>query len=145
MRATITNSSTVHHSDHRSMGRAIVYVESPLDKIADGWFNTYKIFNLPFKCKTWNKIKNLSYKVHIKALKDLFPEAESIKFSSKAGCRCGCSPGYILKYPSNVYGKDYWVDVEVTEAERNDFASTVNGLRYQLDLKRELASQASLV
>lgn len=36
--------------------------------------------------------------------------AESVSFSAKAGCSCGCSPGWIVK---GDWGRDVFVDAQV--------------------------------
>jgi len=71
-------------------------------------------------------------------LKKLFPEALEIKFSAKAGCNCGCSPGYIMKHEPNQWGKNFWVTVEASDVELNMVWSSINCLRFQLELKKEI-------
>jgi len=36
------------------------------------------------------------------------PNDIKVKWSQKAGCHCGCSPGFIL---DNYFGKDIYVDI----------------------------------
>lgn len=99
------------------------FVKSDATKIADTFFHENKIYNLNFKCKTWNKIKRLVDKLNIEALKIIFPEECTIRFSHKTGCSCGCSPGYRVRnvtsrnfayYNNNVY---VTVKVDTTKFE----------------------------
>ena len=85
MKATITHTSS--SNPHKSSGRSIVYVESPLNKVADEFAYKHGIFGLPFKCKTWDKVCRQVNKTHVVELKKLFPEALDIKFSAKAARR----------------------------------------------------------
>ena len=37
----------------------------------------------------------------------------SYKWSQKAGCPCGCSPGFIIDcFDKNIYKKDVYIDIE---------------------------------
>ena len=136
MKATITQSS-----QRNKIGNSIVYVESFLDKVVDAWFDKNQIYNLPFKSKTWGKVKALASKVNSKALRELFPDAVSIKFSSKAGCNCGCSQGYIVKHEPNTYGRNFWVDVFVTPEEVEELSRLVNSEKFEAELKAEIARE----
>jgi hypothetical protein len=98
MKATISQTREVNRTGRSKMGRSIIYVESPLYKVADKFASDHNVFGLPFKSKTWGKVCQQVTKTHIVELKKLFPEALEIKFSQTAGCRCGCSPGYIMKH-----------------------------------------------
>ena len=135
MKAIVTQSNPRNNK----IGNSIVYVESKLDKVVDAWYDKHEIYNLPFKCKTWGKVKTLASKEHTKALKELFPDAHSIKFSSKAGCRCGCSPGYIVKHEPNTYGRNFWVDMLVTPEEVTALSEVVNSEKFEATLKNEIA------
>lgn len=42
---------------------------------------------------------------------------ESVSWSQKAGCRCGCSPGFKIK---GAYGNDYWIKVTGTPVVEPD-------------------------
>jgi len=58
------------------------------------------------------KTKRIAYKALRQVMKDLNPNAEpvslkQIAFSRKAGCSCGCSPGFIVK------GLTCWTDLYV--------------------------------
>lgn len=138
MKATITQTRKPHRSDRRSAGRSIIYVESPLDNVADRWFEGNKIRELSFKCKTWSKVSRMTTKPTAVALKELFPEALSITFSSKAGCKCGCSPGYIMKHPANQYGNNFWVKVEASDSEIETFAKSINTNQIIKALEKEI-------
>ena len=142
MKATIRMSEGSHHSNRRPAGRSIVYIESPLDRVADRWFNAKRIGNLSFKCKTWSKVSRMATRAALSSLKELFPEALKLTFSAKAGCRCGCSPGYIMKHPSNQYGKTFWVDLEASESEIELFATSINCARLTHELEEEIKANS---
>jgi hypothetical protein len=126
----------------RNAGRSIIYIESPLDKVADRWFTANEIMCVPFKCKTWKKISRMATKTTLASLKELFPEALRITFSAKAGCRCGCSPGYIMKHPANQFGRTFWVDIEASESEIERFATSINCARLVHELKEEIEANS---
>jgi hypothetical protein len=134
MKATITQS----HPRNSKPGHSVVYIESPLDQVANKFASKHGVYNLPFKCKTWSKICKEVSKTTSQTLKQLFEEALSIKFSSKAGCSCGCSPGYILKHEPNQYGRDFWVSLEASEQEIDAFSSLINSRRFETELQAEV-------
>lgn len=139
MKATITQT----RNPDRLTSKNVVYVESPLDRIVDRWFTSNDIMNLMFKCKTWDKVKRIATKAHISALQELFPDATSIRYSRKAGCRCGCSPGYLVKMSGAHYsnGKDHWVDIEATPDEIAAVERQVNLEKHRRDLMAEMLTQ----
>jgi len=49
-------------------------------------------------------------------LQELGIDYESIQWSQKAGCFCGCSPGFILK---GHLGKTIWMDIEESPLTTN--------------------------
>jgi hypothetical protein len=136
MKATLTK--TAHISSRRSRpGRSIAYVNSPLDQVADEFATEYEIWDLPFKSKTWTSICNEVSKITAGVLKQLFAGATSIKFSYKAGCSCGCSPGYIVKYDSYRDGLNHWVDIEASAEELAELRASLFSLRRISALRKE--------
>jgi hypothetical protein len=124
MKATISSSK-----DTPSKRFSIIYIESPLNNVADKFAMEHNIYHAPFKSKTWSKVCQLTSKQHVKALKELFPESSTIRFSAKAGCRCGCSPGYVMKYDHpNQFGRVFWVDIEPTETEVTELKNKLGKL-----------------
>jgi len=138
MKVTITTTREVNQSGRSKMGRSLIYIKSPLDDLADKFACNYGVYGLKFKSKTWDKVCRQVNKTHIVELKKLFPEALEIKFSRTAACKCGCSPSYIMKHEPNQWGKNFWVDIEVTEVESKLVWSSINCLRFQLELKKEI-------
>lgn len=138
MKVTITTTREVNRTGRSKMGRSLIYVKSPLDDLADKFACNYGVYGLPFKSKTWDKVCRQVTKIHVVELKKLFPEALEIKFSRTAGCRCGCSPGYIMKHEPNQWGKNFWVDIEASEVENKLVWNSINCLRFQLELKKEI-------
>lgn len=139
MKATLTKTAPVQNSRRQKPGRSIVYIESPFDTIADEFASEHKVWNLPFKSKTWSAVCREATKINAKALKELFPEAVSIKFSAKAGCTCGCSQGYIVKTNSTLPGQNHWVTVEASRVEQDVFRAGIFSLRRARDLEGEIA------
>jgi hypothetical protein len=142
MKAIVTQTRNISSAQRRKSGRNLVYIESPFDKVADNFAAQHSIFGLQFKCKTWSKVCRLATKAATKALKELFPNALSIRFSAKAGCNCGCSPGYIVKEKTNEYGKNHWVTIEATEEEVSSFKEQINSTRIVSELQAEIAAAA---
>ena len=134
--------ASINDSEKRGkFGRAIVYLQkSPLDKVADEWFTKNDISRLNFKCKTWDKVCRIVNKAQADLLKELFSEGvKSITYSRKAGCGCGCSPGFVVKYDNNnVSGRWFWVDLEATEEELNVYRNKVNSDSISKSLALEL-------
>jgi hypothetical protein len=139
MKATLTKTAPVQNSRRQKPGRNIVYIESPFDTIADEFASKHNVWNLPFKSKTWSKICSEATKINAKALKEIFPEAVSIKFSAKAGCACGCSQGYIVKTNSTLLGQNHWVTIEASQVEQDVFRAGILSLRRAVDLQEEIA------
>ena len=80
------------------------------------------IYSLPYKSKTWSALCREVSKITSKLLRDqIFVGATSVTFSAKAGCTCGCSPGYIVKKDDYALGQNHWVDIELTEEELSAF------------------------
>lgn len=142
MKATLTQTAPVQNSRRQKLGRNIVYVSSPFDDIADEFATKNGIWNLPFKCKTWTGVCREATKINANALKKLFPEAVSIKFSRKAGCNCNCSPGYIVNINSDLPGTNNWVTIEATQVEQDVFRASIFSLRREVELKEEIAENA---
>lgn len=106
----VTNLRVRKYPDKYIAG-ARVYVSSEITDVVDNFFFENEICSLKFKCRTWNALKKKATGMNIEALKTIFGEKASIKYSSKAGCSCGCSPGYVVKgdIPRQYYNSDVWV------------------------------------
>ena len=100
-----------------------VYSNSNLSDRLDKWF-TDNIFMLDFKCKTWNKLRNIVTKIESKSILeglDMTSNKDaSVKYSRKAGCSCGCSPGYVIKNEYRYSNRNLHVNMEydITEFEK---------------------------
>lgn len=68
--------------------------------------------NLLSKTKFIKKIKNEIIPIFFE--ENGIPLETKIKWSNKAGCGCGCSPGFII---SNRYNIEYFVSVELDEKD----------------------------
>lgn len=103
---------------HLSTGR--IYIgKSTLSDRLDKWFMDNKIFMLNFKCKTWNKMIRYVTKIESESIKKALNlnSNATVTYSRKAGCSCGCSPGYIVK--NDCFNKKIWINFEydITEFE----------------------------
>lgn len=117
---------------------SVVYVESPINKVADEFAVEHGIYELRFKSVVWTKICRMTNKLNAQALKQLFPEALTIRFSHKAGCGCGCSPGFLLKCKDDLHqGKNFWVNIEATEEEVAAFKAQLSSLKLAENLEKE--------
>ncbi len=87
---------TVDYKDRK----AVVYVErTAVDDILTKWYHNHNIQALPVKCNAWNwlmKQRNSVLATRIHTLLKLDKDCQ-VKFSYKAGCSCGCSPGFTIK------------------------------------------------
>lgn len=112
----------IESKQHRSAshgGRYIsdgfnVFTSSNLSDTIDEFFTKNKIYSLPFKCRTWTKLKNFVSKVEETALKNEFSLEESavVKYSHKAGCSCGCSPGFRVRKTETFRNHDVFVKLD---------------------------------
>ena len=143
MKATLTKTTPVQNSRRAKPGRSLVYVNSPFDDIVDEFGSRNKIWNLDFKSKTWSAVCREATKYNIKALKTIFPEAVSIKFSAKAGCSCGCSPGYIVQTNSTSLGTNNWVTIEATRTILDMFRASIFSTRREFELREEIEKHQS--
>ena len=137
LKATLTKSSPISSDFRKRPGRSIVYVNSVLDKAADEFGTKYDVWNLPFKSKTWSSVCRVINKATAELLRQLFPDAVSIKFSAKAGCSCGCSPGYIVKKNDYVVGSNHWVDIEASQEEYDEFLTQVFSHKHRTGIQKE--------
>jgi len=91
-----------------------VFTSSNLSDTIDKFFTENKIYSLPFKCRTWTKLKNFVSKVEEAALKNGFSLESSavVKYSHKTGCSCGCSPGFRVRKTANFHNHDVFVKLD---------------------------------
>lgn len=134
MNATITSSQL--RSPYK-YGSSIVYVDCTITTLIDKeFFVKHKIYNLEFKCNTWNAVKKFATNYTTRALQSLFPN-DTIKFSAKAGCSCGCSPGYRVTHSNPILtGRDIWVDVNYDDSILNEVR--VELARFENKLEKEI-------
>lgn len=140
MKATLTKTGNIRDARRAQPGRSIVYVNSPLDQVAEDFATQYEVWQLPFKSRTWSSVCNEVSKITAEVLKELFAGAVSIKFSQKAGCSCNCSPGYIVKYDSYREGLNHWVNIEASEDELKELRASLFSLRRISNLRKEKES-----
>jgi hypothetical protein len=95
--------------------------EDPISK-----FYNDKIWKLKFKSKAWAWLTKQRSKLVIDALqRDVFGSdgAAKIQFNAKAGCSCGCSPGFIVDLTDKVAAQyrraNVWVNIDIDKPELN--------------------------
>lgn len=113
-----------------------VFVESNLTRYIDKYFfDKHEIMGLDFKCRSWSKLQRKIDKIVIAELKAIFGENCNIAFSAKAGCKCGCSPGYKVRGINHPEYNNRAVFVTVD----NDIEETKKAvIAAELDLAKEL-------
>ena len=141
MNAIITKTSS---RDRYCPGKSVAYVECNLTKLIDKeFFDKHKIYSLNFKCKTWQQLGRLVNKKVISKIQNLFGTDE-IKYSAKAGCNCGCSPGYKITHAAQyVNGQTFWLDVNHSDEELEEMRSTL--ALYHAKLQLEIANNTEVI
>jgi hypothetical protein len=132
-----------------------VYTERDVPADAStAWFDANGIRTLKFKCKAWDAVRRMSTKITIEELVPaiatrfkLKPEQFELRFSFKAGCSCGCSPGYVgklLNYDSEFSRSNVWVEgVQLTEANKARLDVVI--AKQNANLAKEIAEHAIVV
>jgi hypothetical protein len=147
MNATVTESKNIKEGrwHHYHGNKAVVYVDERLsDQIDKDLFD--RIIPLNFKSKAWSWICKKANNFILNAVKQVFPENYDIKYSTKAGCQCGCSPGYIVKRHGDykqpfLTHNSVWVDVDITDQEIENFKHETYE-RFETMLEDEIAENA---
>lgn len=88
----------LQHSVCRGLGIDTVYTQRDAHPLMDKAWDAFNSVIVAAKKQVLDEA--------LDALK-IEPAARSSKFSRKAGCSCGCSPGFILE---ELHGYDLWVD-----------------------------------
>lgn len=143
MNATITTTKPVRnrygvtkHGRH-----SVVYVNTPLNDVVDEFARAHGVFGLSFRSKTWTRLCKMVHKRTTQALEPLFKDvAQGFRFSHRAGCACGCSPGYIM---THVMGPraDHWVEVKCAPEELEEFRAQVFSTKVVGMLQQEILQQ----
>ena len=116
-------------------GKCKVYVNSdnPVDKMLEAWFDKNKIYQLTFKSRAWMWLSNQRHKLFAQLIGEALGCGwANVKFSHKAGCSCGCSPGFNVSLPQQALlhaRSDVWVDIEI------------NGMPFDYDQFGQIADQ----
>ena len=139
---TVKVKSIRHDYDRRYTNHdLIVYVENtPLHKMADQWFNQNKLFQMRVKSKAWSMIiRYLNGVLEPKLASHFNVPKQRCKYSHKAGCGCGCSPGFRLKQVrTELQRRDAWVEVQVEPAELKGLKELMNSKRFQMKWQQDL-------
>ena len=122
-------------SDQRGVYSRFFVGECALTKLADEWFLDKEIHTLNFKCKTWKKVKRKISDIHRPFLMDEL-DADKIRYSRKAGCQCGCSPGYVVE-SSNYIKRWLYGDFEYTQADVQEFKIFLSKMETLLEKEKE--------
>lgn len=116
--------TTIRDRDWKAKN-SVVHVNSKVIKTIDEFFNDHKIYMLKTKSKVWGKITRLANSIVIDSIhKALHPAPIAVRYSRTAGCSCGCSPGYIVKFDlinltaeqsiarAKYFTKNIWIDID---------------------------------
>jgi hypothetical protein len=102
MKATITRIDKASRDDFRKASRTFrAYTNGTARAVADReYFTKYDISTLEFLCRSWSRVGGFAARMEADAVKAAveakFPGVKvEVKFSRKAGCSCGCSPGFV--------------------------------------------------
>lgn len=122
-------------SDQRGVYSRFFVGECALTELADDWFLEKGIHTLNFKCKTWKKVKRKISDIHRPLLMENL-DAEKVSYSRKAGCTCGCSPGYIVD--SHEYVRRWlYGDFEYSKEEVEEFKDFLKKMEPLLEKEKE--------
>lgn len=127
--------NTNKKSDKRGYKSQVYIGDCEITEIADDFFMKNEIFLLDFKCKTWAKIRRKVTSIHRPILLD-YLNGEKVSYSAKAGCQCGCSPGYIVD-SIEFTNRSLWGDFEFTEEEVAEFKEWMKGMPALLEKEKE--------
>ena len=142
----VTTTQTKYEFRKSNYGnRAIVYVDSGLNDMLDKEIFMPHVSNLDYESKAWNSICRSVNKLISTAIKQHLGADYQVTFSRKAGCNCGCSPGYIVKRHGDytqpgLRHTDMWMDVEFDEQELETFRNN-NFSKFHKQHTAELNSQ----
>ena len=95
------------------------YVESNLGDLPDAWFARHDLWSVKFPSKTWKRILRRVNRTINRTILDNEPTVTKCSYSRKAGCRCGCSPGYIVKH--GYFGKSVHVKITYPDSTLDEF------------------------
>jgi len=101
-----------------------IFVDSNINDLIDDWFRENEIHKLDFKCKTWSSLKRKATSMILPELRKI-SGVEGAKYSHKAGCQCGCSPGYIVTGKEWNY-KSSWVGIHFEDNELQSVKEFMN-------------------
>jgi hypothetical protein len=117
-----------------------VYRESNLTKAIDKFFSDNEIYALGFKCKTWSRLGNKVTRIEAEAIRSLLklPDTVEIKWSAKAGCSCGCSPGFKVRKAKNSKLENCDVFITLKFDDLSEIRKDIT--KAKEDLKKEIKS-----
>ncbi len=99
---TVTKVSSGSSKRNQRLGHTkfVCYTDGAARDVADSeFFSKHDIGSLPFKSHCWNRVGRFAARIEadlaVEAIKARFGVEVELTFSAKAGCSCGCSPGFI--------------------------------------------------
>lgn len=128
--AVITQVNEPTRDDWRqSSTRFTVYTDGAARDVADEhYFTKHNIASLNFPCRSWRKVGGIASAIEAEyakaAVEARFGIKVELKFSRKAGCSCGCSPGFVGKIVGTGEGfgklsrRTIWVHEVLTDADK---------------------------
>ena len=151
---TITQVNVATYEDRKKKHtRFTVYTDGKARAVADREYLTkHNIFALDFKCASWSRVGNFAARMEAAKAKAAVEAAFGVQvelvFSQKAGCACGCSPGFVGTIVGDALAKNaagealsrasIWVDCPVAPSE--DRQIEVFAAKQALGLPAEIAA-----
>lgn len=128
-------------------GKCKVYVDgdNAIDKLLNDWYSANNIHTLTFKSRAWSWLSNQRHRLFGKLLAQaLDVEAKDVKFSHKAGCSCGCSPGFNVMLPQRALQytrSNVWADITINDQDALKFKDLCQQANVKLtqDKQKEVA------
>lgn len=150
----ISNSKPdIRHRTHSGGDRYIdgfrLFADSNAVEASSEFFYGNAICDLDYKSRVWNNVSRISANAVCTAIRKVFnlPYSVDVKFSAKAGCSCGCSPGYVVK-PKDHAGMNFLQENGLSN--KNIFMSFVHNIdeyqsampKFKKDLENEIANRS---
>ena len=126
MKVTTTKAKRVYSPRNQFGNRAIVYVNSKFDSMLDKDIFMPYVIDLEYESKAWKSICRSANKLVAAAIKEHLQADYKVTYSRKAGCNCGCSPGFIVARHGDytqpfLMHTEMWMDVEIEDVELTNF------------------------
>lgn len=136
----------ITHSEYQNRNHTTVFIDSSdvqIMNIMQEFYMEHELHSMRVRSKAWNSIVRNGTKIIREKLAQLLEVSpHDIYYSSKAGCSCGCSPGYIVKntYSMPIQRQKIWVKISdgITLQEVEKFKQFINSDKIKKLLENDL-------